>query len=85
MGLKKINFDGAKPGDWGHGWPAVRGDFSEVTHDMGFGGPETEEVKTCYCTIQHAWAVGNKKVIVEGDCSSIISKIKQYVIPSTST
>ncbi|KAJ8437272.1 hypothetical protein Cgig2_010097 [Carnegiea gigantea] len=79
-GLAKINFDGAKLGDGGRSWGAMGRDsngvilFAAVKQNSGFSDPETEEA-----------TLGYKKIIIEGDCSSIISKLKKRSIPNTST
>ena len=84
MGLVKINFDRARLviGDM-VGLLVVEIPLAAVKQDTSFGGPETEEVTSCYFAIQHAWELGYK-VIVEGDCSNIISELKHNYIPDTS-
>ncbi|KAJ8438826.1 hypothetical protein Cgig2_023018 [Carnegiea gigantea] len=52
-GCWKINFDGAKLGDWGHGWGMVvrdtEGDVALAAVQQGpeFLGPEMEEARAC--------------------------------------
>ena len=54
----KINFDGAKLGDWGCRCGAVGRDsngvilFAAVKQNSGFSDPETEEANACFFALQ---------------------------------
>jgi len=83
-GCWKINFDGAKLGEWGHGWGMVirdiEGDVALAAVQQGpeFLGPEIEEARACRCTLQVALHHGFQSIVLEGDCPTLILKLKKH-------
>ncbi|KAJ8433611.1 hypothetical protein Cgig2_023550 [Carnegiea gigantea] len=81
-GLVKINFDSAMLGNWERDWGVVGREsggrilFCVVQQSSGFKGVELEEANARLFALQQAWEQGLMKVIIEGDYSSIISKLK---------
>jgi len=82
LGLRKLNFDVGKLGDWGRGsgfvlWDSL-GDVVMVgTHQMaGFHGPDIVEVEACLFSLHHALSAGYFNLVIEGDLLSVISKLR---------
>ena len=86
-GLIKNNFDGAKLGEWGKGWGVVDRDlndgilFSYVQQPSDFTGAELEEANAYLLTLRCAGELSYRKIIIEGDCSSLITKLRTKICP----
>ncbi|KAJ8439454.1 hypothetical protein Cgig2_008485 [Carnegiea gigantea] len=82
-GNVKLNFDGAKLGDWGHGWGAVAQDssgnvlFAGMMQGAGFLGVELEEARVVRFALGEARRRGLRCIELEGDCLTLISKLKK--------
>ncbi|KAJ8452726.1 hypothetical protein Cgig2_005062 [Carnegiea gigantea] len=89
-GVWKFNFDGAKLGSWGHGWSMVVRDSSgaicatAVQQGTSFCGPEATKANACLFVVKKALELDYEKVIVEGDCLSIIAKLRARSFPNMS-
>ncbi|KAJ8439672.1 hypothetical protein Cgig2_017945 [Carnegiea gigantea] len=86
-GLVKNNFDRAKLGEWGKGWGVVgrySSDdilFSYVQQASGFTEAELEEANACLLALRRAGELSYRKIIIEGDCSSLITKLQTKICP----
>lgn len=83
IGDVKLNFDGAKLGEWGHGWGAVARDnsgnelFAGMMQGVGFLGAELEEARAARFALGEAKRRGLRCTELEGDCLTLISKLKK--------
>lgn len=82
-GCWKINFDGAKLGDWGHRWGMVvrdtEGDVALAAVQQGpeFLVPEME-ARACRYAPQVALHHGFRSIVLEGDCQTLILKLNKH-------
>ncbi|KAJ8431091.1 hypothetical protein Cgig2_007507 [Carnegiea gigantea] len=83
VGLYKLNFDAAKLSDWGYGLGVVARDSEGewlrrlLRKGKVFLGSEVEDALACVYALQRAQRQGFRNVIMEGDCLSLISKLKK--------
>ena len=52
--------------------------------NMGFSSPEEEEARACYYALRTALSHGFDRLVVEGDCQPLMSKLNKRVIPNNS-
>lgn len=55
-----------------------------IQQGTGFCGLEAEEVNACLFAVKKALELGYEKVTMEGDCLSIIAKLRAWSFPNTS-
>ncbi|KAJ8425990.1 hypothetical protein Cgig2_007804 [Carnegiea gigantea] len=88
-GFIKVNFDGAKIGESGHGLGMVARDCSgsivmaAVQQGVGFQGPEYVEAMAYKWAMKQAPERGVLSIMVEGDSLSLMSKLKKKEHPNT--
>ena len=88
-GIIKINFDCAKLGDWGVGWGVAARDsggsllWSTMRQGIGLCGAEYEESRSCLLACEEAVRRGMQCILLEGDCSNLITKLKNRSCPNT--
>ena len=51
-----------------------------VCQGIGVPGPKLEEAQTCCFVLKTAFSHGVKSVIVEGDCNTLIIKLKRKCV-----
>ncbi|KAJ8422247.1 hypothetical protein Cgig2_023106 [Carnegiea gigantea] len=78
-----ISFDRKRPKlQRGQGWGIVirnsSGDvvMAGVQQGLGFAGPEVEEARVCIFGLRQAIAAGFVHLVIEGDCLSLIQKLR---------
>lgn len=87
-GVMKVNFDGAKIGDNGYGLGViVRDCFGSVVttgvlQGLNFQRVEYVEAQACYWAMKMALEHKHFCVSMEGDCLSLISKLKRRECPN---
>ncbi|KAJ8452940.1 hypothetical protein Cgig2_014703 [Carnegiea gigantea] len=86
--MYKLNFDGGCVGERGWGWGFVihnsNGDIvmAGVQQGTGFAGLEVEEARACIFGLKKATAAGLINLVIEGDCLSLIQKLKNKQVPN---
>ena len=89
-GIYKLNLDAGSVGASGYGWGFVLRNYlgdvelMGVKQGEGFSDPETEEARACIFAIRTVGAHGYRRLVVEGDCLSLIGKLKAKSIPNNS-
>lgn len=77
LGTWTVNFDGAKLGEWRHGWWMVVRDSAGaivvvvVSQSVGVGSAKVEEAKACLSAVKYAQENGFARVAVKGNCLNI--------------
>ncbi|KAJ8433803.1 hypothetical protein Cgig2_025966 [Carnegiea gigantea] len=88
-GVFKLNFDAGRAGDEERGWEFVIRDhlgdivLAGVKQDQGFQGAELEEARECLFALRKAVLHGFTRLVVEGDCISLIDRLKAKEKPSS--
>ncbi|KAJ8438737.1 hypothetical protein Cgig2_013783 [Carnegiea gigantea] len=92
LGTYKLDFDGGCVGKrgwgWGWGWGFVIRNSNDnvvmagVQQGMGFAGPEVEEARACTFGLKKATAARLANLVIEGDCLSLIQKLKNKQVPN---
>lgn len=87
-GLWKLNVDVAQVGESKASWGVVVCDFVGDVVAVGcmtsehWRGAELKEAAVLFFCLKMSWGSGYRKVLVEGDCLSVISKLKKRSIPN---
>ncbi|KAJ8423618.1 hypothetical protein Cgig2_008645 [Carnegiea gigantea] len=82
MGYVKVNFDGAKLGEWGHRWDVGARDgrgnvlFASVVQGDGFLGAELEGVRAVRFALSEARKRNMRSIVLERDCLTLITKLQ---------
>jgi len=85
-GTWKVNFDVANLNGVDHGWGVMvresEGDIvlARVCPGTGFLGSELKEARVCYFALKTAFSHGVRSIILEGDCKSLITKLKRKCV-----
>ena len=86
----KLNFDGASVSSTFWGWGFILRDhngdvvFARAKHGRVTSSPLIEEAKSCLHAMKIAFEFGAHRLVVEGDCLSLINMLKSRLIHDTS-
>ena len=89
-GTYKLNFDAGRTNEDWYGWGFVvrnhEGDvvLAGVQQNKGFVSPEEEEARACLYALRSAIAHGYRRLMIEGDCRSLIRKLQLRLVPNNS-
>jgi len=87
----KLNFDGASASSTFWGWGFVLRDhngdvvLAGAKHGHVTSCPLIEEAKSCLYAMKNAFEFGACRLVVEGDCLSLITMLQSRLIHDTST
>jgi len=87
-GCFKLNFDAGRTNEDWHGWGfLVRNHEGEVVlagvqQNKGFVSPEEEEARACLYALRTAIAHGYRRLMIEGDCQSLLRKLQLRLVPN---
>jgi len=83
----KVNFDAGMVEGTVRGWGFLIRDndgdvvMASVDQKLGFQGAELEEAGACLFAMKKALAHGFRKIVMEGDCFTLISKVQRKESP----
>ncbi|KAL2905281.1 hypothetical protein RDABS01_003991 [Bienertia sinuspersici] len=89
-GTWKLNVDVARHGEKGAAWGFTIGDHVAEVVAAGYkvgdcwGGADYEEARGLYWGLKVAWECGYRRLIAEGDCLAVLSKVKRRELSTSS-